>query len=55
MRCSGPLAGVRGGDGDRAEFSGLAVAAPLIAPHPAMSRDEAGYPPHKAHLGGPSA
>ena len=41
--------------GDKAVFSGLAVAEPLIATIEAMSRDEAGYAAHKAHFGGPPA
>jgi len=39
--------------GDRAVFSGLAVAAPLIATLDAMLNDAAGYATHAAHFGPP--
>lgn len=38
--------------GDKAVFSGLATAAPLIATIEAMLHDVAGYASHKAHFGG---
>lgn len=39
--------------GDRAVFSGLATAAPLIATLEAMLADAAAYDSYKAHFGGP--
>lgn len=39
--------------GDRAVFSGLATAAPLVATVEAMLSDAAAYASHKAHFGGP--
>ena len=39
--------------GDRAIFSGLAQAAPLIATLDAMFADEAAYAAHAAHFGPP--
>ena len=41
--------------GDRAVFSGLAVAAPLAAAIDAMLRDAAAYATHAAHFGPPPA
>lgn len=39
------------GIGDKAVFSGLATAGPMIATIEAMLRDEAGYAAHRAHFG----
>ena len=41
--------------GDRAVFSGLVMAAPLIAAIDAMLSDAAAYAGHAAHFGSPPA
>ena len=46
---------IESGIGDRAVFSGIWTAEPLVASIEAMLQDAAGYASHRAHHGGPPA